>query len=288
MDFIALDVETANPDLSSICQIGLVRFANGVVVETWESLVDPQDYFDFWNVSVHGIDESQVVGAPKWHELCADVCQRIGSAVVVSHTPFDRRSLGSAFAKHSYEPPAMRWLDSARVVRRTWADLSQRGYGLSNVAKRLGIQFRHHNAAEDARAAGEILIHAMRESGLTLEEWVIKAVARRVYSRSSSKEDVKRDGDPDGHLFGETIVFTGAICIPRREAADIAAAAGCNVGENVTRATTLLVVGDQDLRKLSGEEKSKKHRLAEAAQANGQPIRILTESDFLAIVECEA
>lgn len=283
MDFIALDVETANPDLASICQIGLVRFADGVVVETWESLVDPQDYFDFWNVSVHGIDESKVVGAPKWHELCADVCQRIGSAVVVSHTPFDRRSLGSAFTKHNYEPPAMRWLDSARVVRRTWADVSQRGYGLSDIAKRLGIQFRHHNAAEDARAAGEILVRALRVTGLTLEEWVIKAVARG-RSGSSSKVDVKRTGNPDGALYGETIVFTGALCLSRAEAADIAAAAGCDVASDVTKVTTLLVVGDQDITKLAGKEKSRKHEKAEKLQANGHPIRILQETDFLSIV----
>jgi DNA polymerase-3 subunit epsilon len=60
LDFIALDVETANPDLSSICQIGLVEFRNGQIINSWEWLVDPQDYFDEMNVFIHGIDKNTI------------------------------------------------------------------------------------------------------------------------------------------------------------------------------------------------------------------------------------
>ncbi|GFP44073.1 DNA polymerase III subunit epsilon [Candidatus Hakubella thermalkaliphila] len=66
MDFIALDVETANPDLASICQIGLVEFQNSKMVNALERLVDPEDYFDGMNVSIHGIDERDVKGQPTW------------------------------------------------------------------------------------------------------------------------------------------------------------------------------------------------------------------------------
>ena len=63
--------------------------------------------------------------------------------------------------KYGIEPPSIVWLDSARVVRKTWFDLAQRGYGLAPVAERQGIEFQHHNAAEDARAAGAIMLHAI-------------------------------------------------------------------------------------------------------------------------------
>jgi DNA polymerase-3 subunit epsilon len=46
MQFVAIDVETANPDFASICQIGLARFKDGQLVDTWEALIDPDDYFD--------------------------------------------------------------------------------------------------------------------------------------------------------------------------------------------------------------------------------------------------
>ena len=44
-DFVAFDVETANHDLASICQIGIARFADGQFREKWEQYVNPQDYF---------------------------------------------------------------------------------------------------------------------------------------------------------------------------------------------------------------------------------------------------
>jgi DNA polymerase-3 subunit epsilon len=79
-------------------------------------------------------------------------------------------------------------------------------------------------------------------------------------------------------------VFTGALSIPRHQAAELAARAGCNVESSVTKRTTLLIVGDQDLRKLSGHERSSKHRKAEQLIAKGYPIRILGESDFQRLV----
>ena len=95
---------------------------------------------------------------------------------------------------------------------------------------------------------------------------------------------IQRDGNSDGPLFGEVLVFTGKLSMPRRTAADAAASAGCRVDEGVTEHPTLLVVGDEDLRKLAGHEKSSKHRKAEQLVAKGQPIRILGESDFQRVV----
>ena len=66
----------------------------------------------------------------------------------------------------------------------------------------------------------------------------------------------------------------------RREAADAASAAGCEVEAGVTKHTTVLVVGDQDIHRLSGHEKSSKYRKAEDLMKKGQQIRIVGESDF--------
>jgi DNA polymerase-3 subunit epsilon len=68
--------------------------------------------------------------------------------------------------------------------------------------------------------------------------------------------------------------------MPRREAADLAASSGCEVDSVVTKHTTVLVVGDQDIVRLSGHERSSTHRKAEELMAQGQGIRIIGESDF--------
>src|SRR6185503_9815961 len=67
--FVAIDVETANDDMASICQIGMAKYNNGVLVEEWSSLVDPEGYFDFINIDIHGITEEHVAGKPTFREV---------------------------------------------------------------------------------------------------------------------------------------------------------------------------------------------------------------------------
>jgi DNA polymerase-3 subunit epsilon len=275
--FVAIDVETANPDLASICQVGVAAFRDGALHSTWESLVDPETYFDAMNVAVHGIDESAVRGAPKWNTIYELLVPWLQGQVVASHTAFDRAALSRACEKNGLLPHRCTWLDTARVVRRAWPAFAQKGYGLANVTKHLRIEFHHHNAKEDARAAGEVLLRAIAKTGFTVEQWLDRT-AKPINLLSTTP--VLESGNPDGPLFGEKLVFTGALSMPRREAADLAAAAGCEVDGGISKHTTILVVGDQDIARLLGQEKSSKHRRAEELMAQGQSIRIIGESDF--------
>jgi DNA polymerase-3 subunit epsilon len=94
----------------------------------------------------------------------------------------------------------------------------------------------------------------------------------------------RREGNPEGALYGEVIVFTGMIGIPHWKAEAIAAEIGCRVSSEVTKKTTLLVEGRQDIRKLAGHEKSAKRRRAEELIEQGMPIKILNEAQFETLV----
>jgi DNA polymerase III subunit epsilon len=281
MDFVALDVETANADMASICQIGIARFRDGTLADEWQTYIDPQDHFDEINVSIHGIDASIVEGAPRFGALASTIEQAIHNAVVVTHTAFDRLALHQARTKCNVPPFACTWLDSACVARRTWREFSRSGYGLSNVCEMIGYNFRHHDALEDAKASGQIMLAAMAKSGLDLNGWLDRV---RQPIELSIERRIVRNGNPEGELYGEVLVFTGALTILRREAADYAAQMGCEVADNVTKRTTILVVGDQDLGQLAGHQKSSKHRRAEELIRKGQSIRILQETDFRELV----
>jgi DNA polymerase-3 subunit epsilon len=284
MDFVVVDVETANADLSSICQVGIASFCHGELADSWVSLVNPQDYFSAVNVSIHGIDNYQVKDAPTWGKVYQHVASRLQGSIVVSHTPFDRLALKQACGRSNSLECECTWLDSARVVRRAWPQFSKSGYGLSNVAAHFGIEYRAHDALEDARCAGLLLLRAIAATGLSPEQWLIR-VMQPIDPRCQAHREIhKRDGNPDGELFGEILVFTGSLSLPRCEAADAAAAAGCRVDDGVTKNTTMLVVGDQDLRMLAGHDKSSKHMKAEQLIGKGQQIRIIGESDFMRIV----
>lgn len=281
MEFIAIDVETANADMASICQVGLVYYADGVLAGEWKSYVDPEDYFDPMNVSIHGIDEETVAGQPTLPAIAEELSSYLTTRLVVSHTHFDRVAVHQAFGRYGLEEPACVWLDSARITRRTWSEFASRGYGLHNVCRFLGYEFSPHDALEDAKAAGHIVLKAIETSGLSIEEWLVRV--ERPIGGSGSKV-IWREGNPDGPLFGEVLVFTGSLEMPRRDAADLAACVGCTVAPEVNKKTTILVVGDQDVRKLAGHAKSKKYRKAEELVAAGQPIWIIMESDFAELV----
>lgn len=284
MRFIAIDVETANANMASICSVGAAAFDDGVLTDEWYSLIDPQDYFDGMNISIHGIDEQQVAGAPTFKEAAETINDLLSGNVVVTHTHFDRVAMHQAATRWVVPPLACTWLDSALVARRTWAEYARRGYGLSAVCKRIGYTFGHHNALEDAKASGQVMLAAMRESGLDLDA-MLKRVRQPIDLSANGSASASRDGDPNGRLAGEVVVFTGALDIPRREAADLAASIGCAVGSSVTKKTTLLVVGDTDVARLAGHDKSSKHRKAEEMAMQGHPIRIIRETDFRELVE---
>jgi DNA polymerase-3 subunit epsilon len=119
MDFAAIDVETANPDMGSICQIGIARFSDGILLDEWISLVDPEDHFDDVNVSIHRIGKEMVRGQPKLPELAGKLHELVDGTVTVCHTHFDRIAAPKAFNRYKLAAIANTWLDSARVVRRT-------------------------------------------------------------------------------------------------------------------------------------------------------------------------
>lgn len=284
MRFIALDVETANARMRSICQIGIVVFEGGREIAAESLLIDPGEEFDEMNISIHGIEERHVLGARKFPEVMDWLVSHTNGQTVVSHTHFDRTSIHQATMHHTLPVTACTWLDSAKVARRAWPQFSRSGYGLSNLAREFGINFQHHDALHDARTAGMVLLRAMDETGLDVEQWIQRCKAG-ISGNPSGRE--RREGDGDGPLVGEVIVFTGSLSVPRREAADMAHVAGGRVDPGITRETTMLVVGDQDLDRLSGAVKSSKHRKAEQLSASGQPIRFLAESDFSALISTE-
>ena len=73
MKFVVLDVETANPDLSSICQIGIACFRDGRLESSWESLVNPEDEFDPLHLSIYGINEAKIKDSPNWAAVYPEV-----------------------------------------------------------------------------------------------------------------------------------------------------------------------------------------------------------------------
>jgi DNA polymerase III epsilon subunit-like protein len=127
--FIALDLETANSNISSICQIALVWFVVGEPVNVWHSLVNPGEPFAALNVSLHGIDATAVQDAPSFKDIMRTVAALLEGRVVASHMPFDRIAIERACSQHCIPPLTCLWIDTARVARRAWPGSPKGGMG---------------------------------------------------------------------------------------------------------------------------------------------------------------
>ncbi|MCT4373346.1 exonuclease [Yangia mangrovi] len=159
--FVAVDVETANSDAGSIYQIGLACVGDRGVEEVVTLLIDPQCPFDGMNVRVHGITAEQVSGEPTFAAFLDTLGDFLERHLLVQHSSFDSRAIRCATETCGRLPQALKWHDSVKVARLAWPEFKGNGgHGLAHLKTALGLNFRHHDAGEDARAAAEVVLMA--------------------------------------------------------------------------------------------------------------------------------
>lgn len=175
LDFVALDVETANDGWGSICQVGVARFRDGLETESRAWLCTPPPglgHFLDVNIGIHGITPDDVADAPGFADILPDIVDFVGADVMVAHNAqFDSTALREAARAAGVQVPELRVACSLALAR----DASRAGridvanHKLPTVVAAVGApEFRHHDAAEDARAAGHIisgLAHAFGFAG---------------------------------------------------------------------------------------------------------------------------
>ena len=246
--FVALDVETANRNYASICAFGAARFEHGQVVERVYQLVDPEEKFEPRNIKVHGIHPGDVAGQPTFAQIAPTLERWVCGDLVVHHGHFDRSAVHQASALWQVPPPRWDWLDSSQVVRRAWPEYSRRGYGLKNVAARIGFEFEHHNPLEDAIAAGEVLLAAAAIIGVSNLGSLDYALRRSPTPAASYQLGLLADDDQ--RLHNQLVVFSRRSRIPheRPDVIDSARRQGREIGQRSSKRTTLIVCGDDEVR----------------------------------------
>ena len=158
--YVALDVETANDFRGSICSIGLVKFQDGTIVDTYYTLINPEEEFDDFNIFIHGITPEDVLDSPTFPEVRKAIVDFIGSDIVVAHfAQFDMGALNDVYNKYQLDYDDIKYICSYRLAK--IAMPGQLNYKLKNLSKALNIQLDHHNALSDAKASGLILDHLL-------------------------------------------------------------------------------------------------------------------------------
>ena len=173
MKISSLDFETANYSDASICAAGVAVFVDGEMTESRHWLVRPprgHGWFREDFIEIHGITHEDVADAPEFPAVAQELLPFLTAAdlVIAHNAQFDIRMLQGTLNHFGIPCPNLPTLCTCQAAMRAWPELLD--HKLGTVAAHIGHTFCHHNALDDAEAAGRVLAAIIKERG---EAWVV-------------------------------------------------------------------------------------------------------------------
>ena len=159
-NFAAIDFETANECPSSVCSVGVVVVRDGIIADTFYSLIHPEpEYYQWFCKRVHGLCEEDTEDAPVFPEVWKQIVPIIGDLPLVAHNAtFDQGCLKAAFRVYRMDYPDYVFYDTLAASRRHFGQ-SLPNHQLHTVAAACGYNLiHHHHALADAEACAQIAI----------------------------------------------------------------------------------------------------------------------------------
>ncbi len=167
--FVVFDVETPNYRNDRMSAIGITVLEDGVITDSFYSLVDPETYFDWFNVKLTGISEDTVQGAPTFPEVWPRIEPLLSSGLLVAHNAvFDIGVLKKCLKAYDIEwKPYVRYICTVQMGRRMLPGMSHK---LNDLCDYYGICLDHHKADSDSKACAEVLMRYL-EDGVELKHF---------------------------------------------------------------------------------------------------------------------
>lgn len=292
-EFFAIDFETACDEISSICQVGLVKYNNGKFHTLIDKLVNPNTKFT--NTKIHGINQQDVVHSIMFPDIYKEIEKILVDKVVFTHGGVDEKMFNAACLKYDLPLISITWLNSATLVRRTWSEYSKSGYGLENMTGVLKIDYNSHNAASDAFATAKIIyLASVKKEIFSIEDWIeeLKTKSRKNrnnyfnYDQSqkisgdlTEAPDLNSIENKDNYFFGKKVVVSGTYdnWPDRKELAKILKDLGADIDTNIGKKTNVLCAGDG-----VGPKKIEKMQLK---ISQGDNAEIIDEEKIVSILE---
>lgn len=161
-DFAAIDFETANEQLSSVCSVGVVIVRNGLIADRLYSLIRPEPgYYCSGNIRVHGLTSKDTERAPIFPNVWGQVSPLLGNYPLVAHNKgFDESCLKAVFRTYQMDYPGYIFYCTLAESRRQLRHLPN--HQLQTVAEDCGyILANHHHALADAEACAAIALQLL-------------------------------------------------------------------------------------------------------------------------------
>ncbi len=168
--YIAFDVETPNAANDRMSAIGVAVVEGGAVVEEFSTLVNPETYFNAFNVQLTGITPGMAAEAPTFPELWPILAPILESGLLTAHNaPFDMSVLSKCLRAYGIPwRPVVDYACTCRMGRRCFPELAN--HRLDTLCTYLDISLDHHRAGSDSRACGELLLRCL-DHGADIERF---------------------------------------------------------------------------------------------------------------------
>jgi DNA polymerase-3 subunit epsilon len=158
-DYVVADVETTGGRAENhrVTEIGAVKVRGGRVVDSFQTLLNPQRSIPPNIVRLTGISPAMVAKAPCFADVADEFEAFMNGAIFVAHNvEFDYGFIAAEFARigRSFRYPK---LCTCSSMRRLYP--GHRSYSLASLCRAYDIPLnQHHRALCDAEAAAELLL----------------------------------------------------------------------------------------------------------------------------------
>lgn len=301
--FVAIDFETANSQRNSACSIGLAIIENLEIIETKHWLIQPPElYFSPFNISIHGITEADVAHEPTFDRLWPEIRTYIDNNLIIAHNAsFDMNVLRYILGTYDIDYPESYFSCTWRISKKIWKGLYS--YSLGSVSNHLKIEFKHHDAREDARACAQIAIDACIEKNTETLPDLLESISlgcgyigpgdytpvRNDFSYNRVRiRDIKPECDifnRDHPFYNKKLIFTGTLkSMSRKEAMQAIVNLGGRCTNTISKSIDYLIIGIQDHSRLKDIAGSSKMKKAYELSSQGYNLKIIEEDDFLELL----
>ena len=163
-NYIVLDLETPNRLNKHISSIALLVIENNKIVDKVDQLINPETYFDKFNIDLTGITPDMVKDSPTFDEYWDKISQYLTNNIIVGHNvQFDLRVLSTTLDYYGLEFPEFDYYCTLSLSQKYF---NLKSYKLSDVAKHLNIKYRPHIALDDAYASYKIFEYVNGQNNL--------------------------------------------------------------------------------------------------------------------------
>lgn len=217
--FTAIDVELANNDLHSICEIGIAKFRAGKLVETWRVIVNPECEFEkVFHSDIHGLRQSHTHDAPIFTDIHGVLERFLREENCIYHAAsnFDPNCIRSACIRYDLEDLTRQatWFSTLDMAREYWPEESS--HKLENLCKKIAYEYAPHNALEDSMACAALfqVLSGCVERPAIAAAGPATDRPRTFRKVASQKRGTGLKGSADGPFANTFIVYSGVFSAP--------------------------------------------------------------------------